>query len=76
LTGEDRVYAVIGGMHLTGGLFEQIIPRTIAELKKIKPRFMIPCHCTGVRAVNEIMNQMPDAFIQNSVGTTYIFSSA
>jgi 7,8-dihydropterin-6-yl-methyl-4-(beta-D-ribofuranosyl)aminobenzene 5'-phosphate synthase len=75
LTGEDRIYGVIGGMHLTGGLFEPIISRTITELKKIKPRFVIPCHCTGVRAVNEIMNQMPDSFIQNSVGTTYTFSS-
>jgi 7,8-dihydropterin-6-yl-methyl-4-(beta-D-ribofuranosyl)aminobenzene 5'-phosphate synthase len=74
LTGEDRVYGVIGGMHLTGGLFEGIIPRTVKELSEIKPRFMIPCHCTGVRAVNEIMNEMPDSFIQNSVGTTYTFS--
>ena len=73
LTGEDRIYAVIGGMHLTGGLFERIIPRTIEELKRLEPRYMIPCHCTGVRAMNEIMNQMPEAFIQNSVGTSYNF---
>ncbi|MHB8567904.1 MAG: MBL fold metallo-hydrolase [Nitrososphaerales archaeon] len=73
LTGEDRIYAVMGGMHLSGGLFEKIIPRTVDELKKIKPRFMIPCHCSGVRAVNEIMNQMPNSFIQNSVGTTFMF---
>ncbi|MDA4113500.1 MAG: MBL fold metallo-hydrolase [Thaumarchaeota archaeon] len=73
LTGEDRVYAVLGGMHLTGGLFEKIIPRTIEELRKLEPGFMIPCHCSGVRAVQEIMNEMPDSFIQNSVGTTYTF---
>jgi len=75
LTGEDRIYAIIRGMRLTGVLFERIIPRTIEELKKMKPNFMIPCRCTGVRAVNEIMNQMSDSFIQNSVGTTYSFSS-
>lgn len=73
LTGEDRIYAVIGGMHLTGGLFEQIIPRTVDEIEKHKPRFIIPCHCSGFKAVNEIARRMPTALIQNSVGTNYIF---
>ena len=73
LTSEDRIYAVIGGMHLAGGTFEPIISRTIDELTKLKPRFLIPCHCSGFQAVNEIARNMPNAFIQNSVGTTYVF---
>ncbi len=73
LTGEDRIYAVLGGMHLSGGLFEQIIPRTIGELEELKPRFLVPCHCSGLKAMTEIARKMPDAFIQNSVGTNYIF---
>jgi 7,8-dihydropterin-6-yl-methyl-4-(beta-D-ribofuranosyl)aminobenzene 5'-phosphate synthase len=73
LTGRDRIYAVMGGMHLTGGTFEPIIPRTIDELERLKPRFLIPCHCSGLKAVNEIVRTMPNAFIQNSVGTTYVF---
>ena len=73
LTGEDRIYAVIGGMHLTGGIFEPLIPRTIDELERLKPRFLIPCHCSGLKAVNEIFRNIPNAFIQNSVGTTYVF---
>jgi 7,8-dihydropterin-6-yl-methyl-4-(beta-D-ribofuranosyl)aminobenzene 5'-phosphate synthase len=73
LTGEDRIYAVLGGMHLSGGLFEQIIPRTVEELEKLKPRFVVPCHCSGLKAMSEIARKMPDAFIQNSVGTKYIF---
>jgi len=73
LTGVDRIYAVIGGMHLTGGTFEPIIPRTVDELERLKPRFLIPCHCSGLKAVNEITRNMPDAFIQNSVGTVYKF---
>ena len=72
LTGEDRIYAVMGGIHLTGGIFEAIIPRTIDELEELKPRLMIPCHCSGLKAVNEIARAMPNAFIQNSVGTKYI----
>jgi 7,8-dihydropterin-6-yl-methyl-4-(beta-D-ribofuranosyl)aminobenzene 5'-phosphate synthase len=73
LTGEDRIYAVMGGIHLTGGIFEAIIPRTIDELEELKPKFMIPCHCSGLKAINEIVRAMPNVFIQNSVGTKYIF---
>ena len=73
LTGEDRIYAVLGGMHLSGGLFEPIIPRTIDELEELKPKFVVPCHCSGLKAMTEIARKMPDAFIQNSVGTNYIF---
>jgi 7,8-dihydropterin-6-yl-methyl-4-(beta-D-ribofuranosyl)aminobenzene 5'-phosphate synthase len=64
---------VLGGMHLSGGLFEQIIPRTVEELEELKPRFVVPCHCSGLKAMNEISRKMPNAFIQNSVGTNYIF---
>jgi 7,8-dihydropterin-6-yl-methyl-4-(beta-D-ribofuranosyl)aminobenzene 5'-phosphate synthase len=73
LSREDRIYGVIGGMHLTGGVFEPLIPRTIDELEQMKPRFIIPRHCSGLKAVTEIAKDMPNAFIQNSVGTKYIF---
>ena len=73
LTGEDRIYSVVGGMHLSGGLFEPIIPRTVEELEKLKPKHVVPCHCSGLKAVTEIARKMPDAFIQNGVGTNYIF---
>lgn len=73
LTNEDRIYAVLGGMHLSGGMFESIIPKTIDELEKCKPKFIVPCHCSGFKATNEITKRMPDVIIQNSVGTNYIF---
>ena len=72
LSGEDRIYTVIGGMHLTGGIFEPLIPRTINELERINPKFLIPCHCSGLKAMSEIAKEMPSAFIQNSVGTNYL----
>jgi 7,8-dihydropterin-6-yl-methyl-4-(beta-D-ribofuranosyl)aminobenzene 5'-phosphate synthase len=71
LTGITTVYAVIGGFHLTGGLFEPIIPATIEALKKIGPRYLVPCHCTGWSATHRIASAMPDAFIPNSVGTSF-----
>jgi 7,8-dihydropterin-6-yl-methyl-4-(beta-D-ribofuranosyl)aminobenzene 5'-phosphate synthase len=75
LAGEDRIYCVIGGMHLSGGLFEPVISRTVEELEKLKPRYAVPCHCSGLKAVTEIARRMPDAFIQNSVGTSYILQA-
>ena len=73
LTGEDRIFSVLGGMHLSGGIFEPIIPTTLQELEKLKPKFVVPCHCSGLKAMTEIARKMPLAFIQNSVGTTYAF---
>lgn len=73
LTDEDRIYAILGGMHLEGKTFELIIPRTVDELEKHKPKFIIPCHCSGFVTTTEIAKRMPAALIPNSVGTNYIF---
>jgi len=72
LTGVQKVHMVTGGFHLCGGLFEKIIPPTIAELKKISPRWVMPGHCTGWFATHQIARAMPDEFIPNCVGTTLI----
>jgi 7,8-dihydropterin-6-yl-methyl-4-(beta-D-ribofuranosyl)aminobenzene 5'-phosphate synthase len=69
----EEIYAVVGGMHLSGGLFEPIIGRTIEELEKLKPKYVVPCHCSGLKAMTEIARRMPQAFIQNGVGTNYVF---
>jgi 7,8-dihydropterin-6-yl-methyl-4-(beta-D-ribofuranosyl)aminobenzene 5'-phosphate synthase len=72
LTGVSRIYAVIGGFHLTGSLFVPIIPPTIAALSQIGPRYLMPCHCTGWAATHEIARTMPEAFIPNSVGRSLV----
>lgn len=69
ITGEPRVYAVVGGLHLTGGLFEPIIPRTIDELAATRPEVLVPCHCTGWKATHELARRLPEAYVQSSVGT-------
>lgn len=73
LTGVNTIYAVLGGMHLSGGLFEPIIAKTVEQLERSKPKFVVPCHCSGLKAVTEIARKMPNTFLQNSVGTNYIF---
>lgn len=72
VTGIENVYALIGGFHLGGPLFEAIIPQTVEELKAAAPRVVVPGHCTGWKAVHAIARAMPGAFIQNSVGTRYV----
>jgi 7,8-dihydropterin-6-yl-methyl-4-(beta-D-ribofuranosyl)aminobenzene 5'-phosphate synthase len=74
LTGINKVYAVIGGFHLTGGgIYEDAIEPTITELKKIDPSYLIPCHCTGWKATNRIIQEVPEKFLQSSTCTTFTF---
>lgn len=75
LTGIDRVHAFIGGMHLTGGLFERIIPSTIDDVEAIAPDYLVPGHCTGYRALAEIVQRFPDRYLASSVGSRYSFTA-
>jgi len=72
LTGVQKVYAVIGGLHLTGALFERIIPPTIAALKELNPALIVPAHCTGWKATHAIARELPEVFAPNSVGTCFM----
>jgi 7,8-dihydropterin-6-yl-methyl-4-(beta-D-ribofuranosyl)aminobenzene 5'-phosphate synthase len=75
LTGIEQIFAVLGGFHLSGPAFEPIIPQTIAALQEFNPAVLVPAHCTGWRATHSIARAMPEAFIPNSVGTTYMLMS-
>jgi 7,8-dihydropterin-6-yl-methyl-4-(beta-D-ribofuranosyl)aminobenzene 5'-phosphate synthase len=72
VTGINDIHAVMGGFHLSGGN-EKIINPTIREMKVLDPDYIIPMHCTGWRAINQFSREMPDNFILNSVGATYMF---
>ncbi|HEY3361908.1 MAG TPA: MBL fold metallo-hydrolase [Methanosarcina sp.] len=73
LAGMDKVYAVLGGFHLTGRIFDPIIQPTIDEMRRIKPDYVIPMHCMGWKAINRFAETMPEQFLLNTVGTTYVF---
>lgn len=76
LTGVDELHAVIGGFHLNGPLFEPIIGDTVDAFDQLAPNVIVPAHCTGWRATHAFARRFPDAFIQNSVGTTFALTSA
>jgi 7,8-dihydropterin-6-yl-methyl-4-(beta-D-ribofuranosyl)aminobenzene 5'-phosphate synthase len=75
VTGLDKIYAVIGGFHLPadGGIYEEAIDPTLKELQKADPEYIVPCHCTGWKATNKIIDLMPEKFIQSGVGTIFTF---
>jgi 7,8-dihydropterin-6-yl-methyl-4-(beta-D-ribofuranosyl)aminobenzene 5'-phosphate synthase len=72
ITGIRRVHAVLGGFHLTGRIFEPLIAPTVEALKALAPALIVPSHCTGWKATHEIARALPDAFVPNSVGTTFL----
>jgi 7,8-dihydropterin-6-yl-methyl-4-(beta-D-ribofuranosyl)aminobenzene 5'-phosphate synthase len=73
ITGQSKVYAILGGFHLAGKEFKKRIESTIEELKKINPELIIAAHCTGLRALFSINQAFPNAFVCNSVGNIYRF---
>lgn len=75
VTGIKKIYCVIGGFHLSGQDYEASIPLTIAELTRVDPQYIVPCHCTGWKATNKIIDTMPEKFIQSSVGSTFYFEA-
>lgn len=76
LTGIDKIFAIVGGFHLTGGsIYEEAIEPTIKELIKIDPDYLVPCHCTGWKATNRIIQKLPEKFLQPSICTTFTFDA-
>jgi 7,8-dihydropterin-6-yl-methyl-4-(beta-D-ribofuranosyl)aminobenzene 5'-phosphate synthase len=73
LTGERRLAGFIGGLHLTGGIFEPIIKPTVDAFVAAEVGRVLPAHCTGWKAVHELARALPDAFVQPAVGTVVTF---
>jgi 7,8-dihydropterin-6-yl-methyl-4-(beta-D-ribofuranosyl)aminobenzene 5'-phosphate synthase len=73
LTGESRVAGFIGGLHLTGGIFEPIVDPTVEAFVAAGVSRLLPAHCTGWKAVHRFARAMPDAFVQPAVGTVVTF---
>jgi 7,8-dihydropterin-6-yl-methyl-4-(beta-D-ribofuranosyl)aminobenzene 5'-phosphate synthase len=76
ITGVEHIHGFIGGMHLTGGLFESIIGPTADELARIAPDVLVPGHCSGWMAIQEIARRFPNAYVHSSVGTRVHFGSS
>ena len=70
LTGQELVYAVIGGTHLYRASTERIA-KTIADLKEAGIQRLGVSHCTGFVASSRLACKFPDAFFLNNAGTQF-----
>jgi 7,8-dihydropterin-6-yl-methyl-4-(beta-D-ribofuranosyl)aminobenzene 5'-phosphate synthase len=69
LTGVQKVYAVLGGFHLSGAFYEKILDQTVSELKSLSPAVVVPMHCTGRKAMDRFSREFSSSFVLNSVGS-------
>ncbi|MEW6444029.1 MAG: MBL fold metallo-hydrolase [bacterium] len=75
VTGIEPIHVVMGGFHLTGAVFEPRIAQTVEALKALKPRYVVPTHCTGRKAILQIEKEMPQEFLLNMSGTRMVFEA-
>ncbi len=72
LSGINAIAAIIGGFHLLQS-DRQRIETTISELQQLSPRTIVPCHCTGDKAVAALSNAFPDRVTLGSAGMVIAF---
>lgn len=68
------LWGVMGGFHLAGQLFESIIPDTVRDLEQFDLKCIIPGHCTGWRAVHQMVQAFgEDIVLPSAVGRRHLF---
>jgi 7,8-dihydropterin-6-yl-methyl-4-(beta-D-ribofuranosyl)aminobenzene 5'-phosphate synthase len=72
LTGEKRIHAVMGGLHLvkTGG---DTLATIIDHLQEFDIEKIVVGHCTGIHAVQALYARFGDQVVFNTVGNTTTF---
>ena len=68
LTGNRPIHTVMGGMHLVSASRERL-NRTVAELRRLDVRRLIPCHCTGSAASSRLEQEFPGICTSCHAGT-------
>jgi len=70
LTGEESVYALIGGMHLMHAS-EERLSETVRSLKATGVKKLFLGHCTGFHALARLANEFGDALVPIGSGTVH-----
>ncbi len=72
--GDVPLYAVMGGFHLSGAEVEAIIPDTVRDLGEFALKRIVPCHCTGWRAVHALAQVYDEGvLVPAAVGRQFVF---
>lgn len=72
VSGNDSIRAIMGGFHLLQA-DDQRIERTLDALRSMSPGLLVPCHCTGERAVLALKETFGDQVISCVSGMTFQF---
>jgi len=70
LSGENRIYAVIGGMHL-GQASAERLQATAKALRQYDVRLLSPCHCTGKVAKEFFAQEFATEYVPCCVGSLF-----
>lgn len=72
--GDTPLYAVMGGFHLSGAEVEAIIPDTVRDFAAFGLKRIVPCHCTGWRALRALAQvYSEDVVVPSAVGRQFTF---
>ena len=74
--GPTPLYAVMGGLHLSGPAYEPLIERTVEDIAAFGLKRLIVGHCTGWRATQALVSKLGEAVIPQAVGQRHRFSSS
>jgi len=74
LAGGPRVRAVIGGMHLMEA-DPRRMTETIAALRVLPPDLLVPCHCTGEKAVEALTEAFGERVTPGAAGMAFRFQA-
>jgi 7,8-dihydropterin-6-yl-methyl-4-(beta-D-ribofuranosyl)aminobenzene 5'-phosphate synthase len=72
LSGTLEIRAVIGGLHLMHADSERL-RQTIEALRAVGPDLLVPCHCTGSRAVARLQEALGGRVAPCRSGATFRF---
>ncbi len=72
VTGSEVVHAIIGGFHLIDASVARI-RTTVRELQRIDPRVVMPCHCTGRKAIGKLVEAFGEKCRQLRTGDGVTF---
>jgi len=69
-SGGRELLAVIGGFHL-GAASAARMEETIAALRELGPRHLVPCHCTGRAATETLRSALGERVAPGAAGRTF-----
>jgi len=72
LSGINRVRALIGGLHLLQA-GEERLDQTVAALRAFSPALLVPCHCTGAKAMRLLTPAFGGRVVPGRAGARYEF---